>query len=99
MYVHITQALKEDIMILKGQKRKNERGYRLKANHFSFSSRPLRRLSEVPNSRVYIKLFQTFTKMHIYTISYRNSRVKQTMLRKTATKLKKIISQRKLIVI
>ena len=36
---------------LKGQKRKIERGYRLKANHFSSRSRPMKVLSDVPISR------------------------------------------------
>ena len=36
---------------LKGLKRKNDRGYRLKANPFSSRSRPMKVISDVPISR------------------------------------------------
>ena len=41
---------------------KNERGYRLKANHFSPWSRPMKITSDVPVSRNDIKLYQIYTK-------------------------------------
>ena len=41
--------------VLKGLKRKNERGYRLKANLFSSWSRPMKVISDVPVSRNWYK--------------------------------------------
>ena len=43
---------------------------------------------------VNIKMCQIYTKIHIYTILYRNSRFKQIIFSKSATNLKTKISQR-----
>ena len=51
--------------IFKGTEGKNERGYRLKANHFSSWSRPLKVISDVPVSR---NLYKTVS--NLYEISY-----------------------------
>ena len=55
-------------VILKGLKRKNERGYRLKANHFSSWSRPMKVLSDVPVSRNWYKAVLNNTKIHMCKI-------------------------------
>ena len=51
--------------IFKRTEGKNERGYRLKANHFSSWSRPLKVISDVPVSR---NLYKTVS--NLYEISY-----------------------------
>ena len=49
---------------LKGQKRKTERGDRLKANHFSSWSRPVKVISDVLVSRNWYKTALNYTKIH-----------------------------------
>ena len=54
----------KDWPLLKGQWRKNERG-RLKANHFSSWSRPMKVLYDVPDSRNWYKTVK-FIRKFIY---------------------------------
>ena len=66
---------KDDIMaILQGLLRKNERGYRLKANHFSSDRDPWKLYLMFLSREINIKLC---TKIYIYSILYRNSRFKE----------------------
>ena len=84
---------------LKGLLRKNGRGYSLKTNHFSSLNRDTRKLYLMFLSReINIELCQIYTKIHVYTILYRNSRFKQIIFSKYATNQKTTISQRNLIV-
>ena len=59
---------------LKGLYRKNERGYRLKANQFSSRSRPMKVISDVTflSREIDIDPCQN-TKINIYTILYKSS--------------------------
>ena len=74
---------------LKGLLRKNGRGYSLKTNHFSSLNRDTRKLYLMFLSReINIELCQIYTKIHVYTILYRNSRFKQIIFSKYATNQK-----------
>ena len=74
---------------LKGLLRKNGRGYSLKTNHFSSLNRDTRKLYLMFLSReINIELCQIYTKIHVYTILYRNSRFKQIIFSKCATNQK-----------
>ena len=55
----------------KGTVKENERGYRLKSNHFSSWSWPMKVISDVPISRNWYTTCQIYTKINIYTILYK----------------------------
>ena len=82
-------------LTLNGLYRKNERGYRLKANYFSSWLRPIKFTSDVSVSRNWYKTVSNLYENSLYIYI---SRFKQIIFSKYATTLKTKLSQINLIV-